>query len=50
VTVTLPREEARALADHPATLRPDDPALKWVMLVKAGVAKLHDALLKDGER
>jgi hypothetical protein len=48
VTVVLSREEARALADHPATLAPDDPKLIWVMNVKRAVAKLRTAL--DGSR
>lgn len=44
VTVTLPLNEARALADHPARLQPDDPGLFWVMLVKSGTDKLWAAI------
>lgn len=44
ITVTLPRDLAEALADHPALLRPDDPGLVWVTKVKAAVAILQRAL------
>lgn len=45
IAFTLPLEEARAVADHPARLRPDDdPGLKWVMLVKAGTDRMWSAI------
>lgn len=44
VTVTLPYEEAEALADHPAKLQPDDPKLYWVMKVKRACAKVREAM------
>lgn len=49
VTVTMPRELAEALADHPATLREDDPKLYWVTKVKAGVSLLREALASEAE-
>jgi hypothetical protein len=41
--VVLPEDQWDALADHPATLQPDDPRSFWVMRVKAGVRTLRAA-------
>lgn len=43
VTVTFTDEQAAALADHPATLRPSDPGTFWINTVKEAVAVLNEA-------